>query len=398
MQKILSISFLILLGINFSLKADTATLSVDVDKPGIRISPMLYGLMTEEINHSYDGGLYAELIQNRIFKDPTVKGRPNMPHWSVVNNGRIALDDTNPVNTVALTTSLRLDIPTLANGQRAGVSNDGFWGIPALPNTRYTASFYARANETFSGPLTLSIETNNDSTVLASATVPAITTSWKQYTVTLETKDLTPSATNHFVISATSPGSVWFNLVSLFPPTYNDRPNGNRIDLMQKLADMHPAFLRLPGGNYLEGDHVAQRLRLAENNRQPRPAARTSGTLELSFVRRHGASGIPRMVRRPEDAANPGRLCRLLPAAGSRRARPLSATVRPGRSGRNRIRHRRRIHDLGQSARRQRSSRPLQNSLTSRSATKIGSTIPSPMTTDMHSSTTPSKPNIRISN
>ena len=50
-------------------QADPGTLNVDLQHPGIKISPTFYGLMTEEINHSYDGGLYAELIQNRIFRD-----------------------------------------------------------------------------------------------------------------------------------------------------------------------------------------------------------------------------------------------------------------------------------------------------------------------------------------
>jgi alpha-N-arabinofuranosidase len=62
---------------------------------------------------------------------------------------------------------------------------------------------------------------------------------------------------NHLVLTVAHPGSLWLNLVSLFPPTYHDRANGNRIDLMEKLAAMHPQFLRFPGGNYLEGDHLA---------------------------------------------------------------------------------------------------------------------------------------------
>jgi alpha-N-arabinofuranosidase len=61
------------------------------------------------------------------------------------------------------------------------------------------------------------------------------------------------------VLSVSQPGTLWVNLVSLFPPTYHDRKNGNRVDLMEKLAGMHPAFLRLPGGNYLEGDTIPQR-------------------------------------------------------------------------------------------------------------------------------------------
>ena len=63
----------------------------------------------------------------------------------------------------------------------------------------------------------------------------------------------------HLVLSVAKPGTVWFTLVSLFPPTYHDRNNGNRIDLMEKLAAMKPAFLRFPGGNYLEGDHINER-------------------------------------------------------------------------------------------------------------------------------------------
>ena len=61
------------------------------------------------------------------------------------------------------------------------------------------------------------------------------------------------------VLTVEHPGVIWFDMVSLFPPTYKNRVNGNRIDLMEKLAAMKPAFLRFPGGNYLEGDHINQR-------------------------------------------------------------------------------------------------------------------------------------------
>jgi len=236
-----------------------AKISVGVDKPGVAISPILYGLMTEEINHSYDGGLYAELIQNRIFKDDPAKP----VHWSLAagagSGGSISLDDSNPVNTTALTTSLRLDVTAVAAGGRVGVANNGYWGIPVAPSTRYTASFYARASAAFSGPLTVGIESSDGSKIWASATIPAVGQQWQHYSVRLDTGSAPPSTDNRFVISTGAAGSVWFNLVSLFPPTFNDRPNGNRIGLMQKLADLHPAFLRFPGGNYLEGDSIADR-------------------------------------------------------------------------------------------------------------------------------------------
>ena len=56
------------------------------------------------------------------------------------------------------------------------------------------------------------------------------------------------------------PARVWFSLVSLFPPTFKNQPNGFRPDSMQMLIDMKPTFLRFPGaGNYLEGDTIADR-------------------------------------------------------------------------------------------------------------------------------------------
>jgi alpha-L-arabinofuranosidase len=238
--------------------ADTAQLTVHIDRPGVKISPMLYGLMTEEINFSYDGGLYGELIRNRAFKD-----RDTEPaHWSLLQTdgaeGKIELDSTNPVNATALTKSLRLEITKVPSGGRVGIANDGYWGIPVHPNTTYRASFYAKASADFKGPLTISIESNNGA-IAASAAVPPLSTEWKKYELTLTTGQVGESADNRFVISADSPGTIWFSLVSLFPPTFNDRPNGTRIDIMERLRDMHPAFLRFPGGNYLEGNDFNNR-------------------------------------------------------------------------------------------------------------------------------------------
>ncbi len=234
-------------------------LVVHLDQPGFTISPTFYGLMTEEINHSYDGGLYAELIRNRAFLD----NASDPVHWSLVTSqgavGAIALDTSDPVNATALTTSLRIDATTVSTGQRVGVANDGFWGIPVKPHTRYKASFYARASAGFTGPMTVDIESADGATVYAKGTVSGVGTGWKKYNLTLSTGDCEPSTNNRFVISASAPGSVWLSLVSLFPPTYHNTPNGNRIDLMDLLAGMKPSFLRLPGGNYLEGNSIADR-------------------------------------------------------------------------------------------------------------------------------------------
>jgi alpha-L-arabinofuranosidase len=238
--------------------ADPGRLTVRVDQPGVKISPMLYGLMTEEINHAYDGGIYAELIRNRSFKDD-----PNTPvHWALVQDGggtgAIELDRAEPVN-AAQEVCLKLTISAASGAQRVGVANEGYWGIPVKPNMRYTASFYARAADDFKGPLTVAIESGDGATTYAQAKVAQVTKAWKRYAVTLTTGKVAPSAANRFVISASAPGTVWFSLVSLFPPTFHNRPNGDRSDIMQLLSDMKPAFLRLPGGNYLEGNTIAER-------------------------------------------------------------------------------------------------------------------------------------------
>ena len=161
-----------------------------------------------------------------------------------------------------------------------GVANEGYWGVPVTPNTQYQASFYARAGGGFDGPLTVAIESNDGKTTAASASIPEIGAKWKKYTATLKTGDVTASKDNRLVISATGKtGKVWLSLVSLFPPTYNDRPNGNRIDLMQKLADLRPAFLRLPGGNYLEGNTIPERFEWKEtiHGLEERPGHRCPG-------------------------------------------------------------------------------------------------------------------------
>jgi alpha-N-arabinofuranosidase len=238
--------------------ADTVVLQVKADQVAARVSPMLYGLMTEEINYSYDGGIYAELVRNRNFKED-----PKEPvYWHLVEEhggaGSMSLDPSQPFPD-AVPSSLKLTVTRASGDQRVGIANDGFWGIPVHPDTRYRATFYAKAAPSFSGPLTVAIVSGDGGAVLASAQVPRITADWQPYQAILTTAKVTPSANNRLVISAGKPGTVWFAFVSLFPPTWHNWPNGNRQDLMQILADLKPSFLRFPGGNYLEGYTLATR-------------------------------------------------------------------------------------------------------------------------------------------
>jgi alpha-N-arabinofuranosidase len=242
-----------------SISAAQPTLTIEADKPVAQVSPTLYGLMTEEINHSYDGGLYAELVQNRAFLDSS----HSPVHWSVVqdadSSATISLDTNQPLND-KLSTSLQLDVTTASENHPAGVANTGYWGIPVFPSTRYHASFYARAGTNFSGPVMISIVSDDGATVYAKARVPELSTDWKSCEVSLKTSHgVTPTAKARLVLTVEKPGTVWFSLVSLFPPTWKDQPNGFRKDVMQMLVDMNPKFLRFPGGNYVEGDTIPTR-------------------------------------------------------------------------------------------------------------------------------------------
>ena len=232
--------------------------TVDATHSTGSVSPKFFGLMTEEINHAYDGGLYAELIQNRAFLDDAT----SPVHWSVVNDAdsaaTIALDPANAFND-KLTMSLRLAVTQAAKPHPAGVANSGYWGIPMTPRTRYRATILARAESNYSGPVTVSIASDDGRTIYASGKFTGLTTGWKKFEVTLKTGKVISTTKARFQITLEQPGTVWLGMASLFPPTWNDQPNGFRKDLMQMLVDLNPKFLRFPGGNYVEGDTIETR-------------------------------------------------------------------------------------------------------------------------------------------
>src|SRR5438093_5127913 len=108
-------------------------LQIQADKVVASVSPLMYGLMTEEFNFSYDGGLYGELIRNRSFKED-----PKEPvHWQLVQEnggtGSMSLDPAQPLND-SVATSLKLTISQASGAQRVGIANPGFWGIPVRTN------------------------------------------------------------------------------------------------------------------------------------------------------------------------------------------------------------------------------------------------------------------------
>jgi alpha-N-arabinofuranosidase len=257
MRKLTLSLILLIASLPLSLVAQAPSLDLQVDHPTAQVSPMLYGLMTEEINFSYDGGLYPELVRDRAIG----KGWGSLFHWSMVARGdsavKILMDETTGPS-VALPRSIKVNVTAASEAAPAGIQNDGFWGIPVRPQTTYTGSFYAKTDSA-GVPVTVSLMNDETGATAATATVAGVTGEWKQYSFTLKTADVPVTANNHLTLTIPRPATLWLDVVSLFPPTYHDRPFGNRIDLMEKLAAMHPKFLRLPGGNYLEGEHIAER-------------------------------------------------------------------------------------------------------------------------------------------
>ncbi|WP_161557863.1 alpha-L-arabinofuranosidase C-terminal domain-containing protein [Micromonospora sicca] len=242
---------------------DPQTLTVDTLSPAHAVSPTLYGLFFEEINHAGVGGMYAELIRNRAFMESATA-----PAWWAIVQDRggsatASLDGEQALNAV-LTRSLRLRVNSVESGQRVGIANGGYFGLPVVPGRTYQASFFAKASNGFTGPLTVSIEDAGGRRVHSTARVSGLTSTWQRFTATLRVPPGgKPSTNNRFVIgidqqggkpSEVAPGtSVWLQVVSLFPPTYNDEPNGLRPDMVEKLKALNPRFLRFPGGNYVQG-------------------------------------------------------------------------------------------------------------------------------------------------
>jgi alpha-L-arabinofuranosidase len=229
-------------------------LTLDVSKPDISISPTHYGIFFEDINHAADGGLYAELIRNRSFEDGN-----SYDFWTITSQSgaytSASIETAGLLNT-AQSKALKLMVTAASATARAGMANAGFWGINVVDGRSYTLTFYAKCNAEYAGTITGSLESSTG-VKYAQASVTGLTTGWKKYSCTLTASGNDPTA--RFVIATNSAGTLWFDMISLFPPTYKDRENGLRPELVKLLADMKPKFMRFPGGCFVEGNVLANR-------------------------------------------------------------------------------------------------------------------------------------------
>ena len=204
-----------------------------------------YGIFFEEINHAGDGGLYAELVRNRSFEEDM-----NTPlAWSTVGNATMSLSSDNMLNTVQKR-ALRVDIKSAGGGVR----NEGYWGINLVKGRTYKLSLWLRAQDTYKGVITAELQ-NAGGGRLGSTTINVdAAQAWQKLTATIQATG--NEAQGRLVLKGSVKGVVFLDVVSLFPPTFKNRPNGCREDLAQMLADLHPRFMRFPGGCYIEGAYA----------------------------------------------------------------------------------------------------------------------------------------------
>src|SRR3984957_13198059 len=230
---------------------ETPTITVHVDQPGAKINPAMWGAFFEDINFGGDGGLYAEMVKNRSFEFP----EPLMGWTRIITSmsrGTIGIQtdwpfrESNPhyVRIVSFA-----DVPI-------GISNEGFRGMGVRAGEKYNFSVETRGDEN-SPKITVEI-VGSDGTTLAVATLKGITSTWSKTTATLIPSDTDAHA--RLAIFVQGRGAVDLDMVSLFPDnTWKHRPGGLRADMVQMLADLHPGFLRFPGGCIVEGSDLTKR-------------------------------------------------------------------------------------------------------------------------------------------
>ena len=263
-----------------------ATMTVDVAQPGIKVSPLLYGIFFEEINRAGDGGIYAEMVQNRSFEDnreielnwrdlpqkpplfpPESWDQPGQTRpvygWSI-SGGTMSLDQSRQLN-ANNPTSLKVELAGHTEVANAGVvpfrtppGAPGI-GLNVVAGATCLLSLYARA-EDFSGSLTARLASRENGAVLAEQKIDGIGKEWKKFDVRLTASGSDPAGC--LILAADGSGTLWLDMVSLFPKdTWKGRANGLRKDLMEMVEAMKPAFVRFPGGCFVEGDVLKNAVR-----------------------------------------------------------------------------------------------------------------------------------------
>lgn len=213
--------------------------TIQADAQGVPFSPTMHGVFFEDINYAADGGLYAELIQNRSFEH-----RDHLYAWKPTSDSvaiEIATDNPLHANNPSF---CRVAVETAG----AGIANGGYDGLDLEQGAKYLVSLHVRGP----GGNVFVILRGANGEEAAKATLGRVTGEWQH----LEGQ-LVPGSDvrdGRLEVVFDQPGTFDVDMVSLFPAdTFHGRRNGLRKDLAQKLADLKPGFVRFPGGCIVEG-------------------------------------------------------------------------------------------------------------------------------------------------
>lgn len=233
--------------LTLTLAAGASTIEVQVDRPGHKVAPTLWGIFFEDINLSADGGIYPELVRNRSFEDA------DTPESWTLNNApdgksAMAIDSARPLNPFNRR-SLRVKLDA-----GCSLENKGYWGINVVQGEGYKFTVATRATDGFNGRLYVKVLSSSDKE-LAAGEIKGISGDWNNYTL-----DLTASASDtkaYLEIVATGNGTLFLDMVSLLPKkTWKN--HGLRPDLAESIAALKPAFFRFPGGCWVEGEDISR--------------------------------------------------------------------------------------------------------------------------------------------
>ncbi len=173
----------------------SSTFTVFVSNPGALVAPVCRGQQIEEFNHQFEGGLYAQLINNPSFEEIDHKFN-SIPaaNWSVVKSGSSdgilsgqTSEETSMLNSHQ-NHCIKLTVTSVASGS-VGLANGGYWGIKLVNDTKYRVSFWAKGGSNFKGTLRANLESNGGKVYAHSADFK-IDANWKHFICDLTTSGI----------------------------------------------------------------------------------------------------------------------------------------------------------------------------------------------------------------
>ncbi|KAA6300057.1 MAG: Extracellular exo-alpha-L-arabinofuranosidase [Candidatus Ordinivivax streblomastigis] len=261
-----------------------------LQEKGAEVAPSMYGVFFEEINHAGDGGLYAELVENRSFEDlempkgyhankgdrlisnqvcnhitgelsefPAKWTTEPVPAWSLKTKDALAaqmkLTKERPLFASAPN---NLEIVIKDASEPVSLINDGYWGMGIDQGEKYHLRAILRTSTDYKGKITAKLISEKGDVLASTLIETPIANQWNDFRAVL-----VPSAKDskaQLALEFDATGKVWIDYVSLFPEnTFNNRPNGLRKDVAGMIADLNPAFVRWPGGCVVEGISLENR-------------------------------------------------------------------------------------------------------------------------------------------